>query len=132
MNRNTTFRRQIVLILGYQHFTVNHKYHFVDPTTKVHTQHIERLWGSVKWRNKKERGTKRDFIETYLAEFMCRKCLMGEEPFDWVMKEIALQYPPQINAESDGSVDENEENNGESNVELGGDEMGDVAEYDTD
>lgn len=100
-----------IIILGFQHFTVNHKYNFVDPTTKVHTQNIERLWGSVKWRNKKERGTKRAFIEIYLAEFICRKCLMNDSPFDWTLQQIALQFPPDINAGMDekNEMEENEE-----------------------
>ncbi|KAF0752823.1 dual specificity protein phosphatase CDC14B-like [Aphis craccivora] len=37
---------------GFDHYTVNHLYNFFDPTTGAHTQMIERLWGSAKWRNK--------------------------------------------------------------------------------
>ncbi|KAF0756103.1 dual specificity protein phosphatase CDC14B-like [Aphis craccivora] len=33
----------------FDHYTVNHTYNFVDPTTEAHTQMIERLWGSAKW-----------------------------------------------------------------------------------
>ncbi|KAI4293460.1 hypothetical protein PAPHI01_2734, partial [Pancytospora philotis] len=32
----------------YEHGTVNHKLHFVDPETGIHTQHIENLWGQFK------------------------------------------------------------------------------------
>ena len=102
----------------------------------MHTQHIERLWGSVKWRNKKERGTKRDFIDTYLAEFMCRKCIMGDTPFEWLMNEIALQFTPAINIDPGSKSDEDEERNQdiEEHIDENGresdEEYGDVAEYD--
>jgi len=42
---------------GFQHFKVNHKFNFVSPGTDIHTQNIERQWGSAKWRNKRQRGT---------------------------------------------------------------------------
>ena len=42
---------------GFSHMTVNHRYNFLDPDSGVHTQGIERLWGSAKWRNKRQRGT---------------------------------------------------------------------------
>jgi transposase len=40
---------------GYGHWRVNHSYNFIDPDTGVHTQHVERLWGSAKRRNKRHR-----------------------------------------------------------------------------
>ena len=33
---------------GYEHKTVNNKVHFVDPTTKATTNHIERMWKEAK------------------------------------------------------------------------------------
>ena len=33
---------------GYCHYTVNHSKSFVDPTTKIHTQLIERAWVEAK------------------------------------------------------------------------------------
>ena len=62
---------------GFKHFKVNHKYNFVDPETGTHTQNVERMWGSVKWRNKKHRGTSRHHIDSYLGEFMWRKHVAG-------------------------------------------------------
>lgn len=37
---------------GFNHFKVNYRYNFVDPETGTHTQTVERMWGSAKWRNK--------------------------------------------------------------------------------
>jgi len=34
--------------MGYQHFTVNHQQHYVDPATGAHTQAIERSWLDAK------------------------------------------------------------------------------------
>ena len=79
---------------GYDHMTVNHKYNFVDPFTGVHTQNVERMWGTAKWRNKCHRGTKRDFLDSYLIEFMARQCAT-EDPFLWIVKAIADIFPPE-------------------------------------
>lgn len=55
---------------GYIHCQVNHKYNFIDPETGMHTQNIELIWGSAKWRNKKHQGTSHYHLESYLTEFM--------------------------------------------------------------
>lgn len=38
---------------GFVQFTVNHKYHFVDPDFGASTEQVEGLWGSTKLRNKR-------------------------------------------------------------------------------
>ena len=43
---------------------------FIDPGTGVHTQTVERMWGSAKWRNKRHRGTARHHFESYLSVCM--------------------------------------------------------------
>uniref|UniRef100_A0A0N5BPD3 DDE_Tnp_IS1595 domain-containing protein n=1 Tax=Strongyloides papillosus TaxID=174720 RepID=A0A0N5BPD3_STREA len=48
---------------GYDHLQVNHKFNFVDPDTGTHTQNIERVWRSVKERNKRYCGTRRSMLE---------------------------------------------------------------------
>lgn len=81
---------------GYEHFTVNHSYNFVDPSTHAHTQGIERLWGSAKWRNKRHRGTARHHLESYLAEFMWRNTYHNEDKFKVLLNSIANHWSPQI------------------------------------
>lgn len=80
---------------GYTHLTVNHTYNFVDPETGAHTQHIERMWGSVKWRNKKHRGTVRHHLQSYFSEFICRQKFPRAELFGEILKGISLFWPPQ-------------------------------------
>ncbi|CAI6362106.1 unnamed protein product [Macrosiphum euphorbiae] len=74
---------------GFQHNQVNHKYNFVDPNSGTHTQNVERMWGSAKWGNKKRRVTDRNFLDSYLAEFMWRSKLNNSDPFETILKDIA-------------------------------------------
>ena len=77
---------------GYEHKTVNHKLHFIDPTTKATTNHVERMWKEVKQRNKIECETNRALIDSYLAEFMWRQ-KFKKDPFTSLLKQIAEYYP---------------------------------------
>ncbi|KAG0440025.1 hypothetical protein DMUE_2041, partial [Dictyocoela muelleri] len=51
---------------GYIHSTVCHKYHFVDPNTHTHTQHVESLNNKIKYEIKKRRG----FINSQKGDFL--------------------------------------------------------------
>ena len=75
---------------------INHKYHFVDPESGVHTQTVERLWGSLKWRNKRERGTTRHLMESYFAEFAWRQAHKNDDLFTCIINAIATYWPPVI------------------------------------
>lgn len=57
---------------GYDHGWVNHTFNFVDPNTGIHTQHIEGYWSKHKQRIKAMKGVRREFLDSYLAEFMWR------------------------------------------------------------
>jgi hypothetical protein len=77
---------------GFHHYTVNHTYYFVDPTTGAHTQTIERLWGSTKWRNKNHRGTARHHLDSYLIEFVWRQNLGNDPPFNKILMDIKTAF----------------------------------------
>ena len=76
---------------GYNHLTVNHSLHFVDPVTGAHTNEVENMWMLAKRRNK-ECGTARTLIDTYLIEFMWR-LKFGHDPFENILRDIRAVYP---------------------------------------
>ena len=55
--------------LDFEHLTVNHKYHFIDPTTLAHTQNIENLWWQIKCQLP-ETYMKHDQLYLHLSEYM--------------------------------------------------------------
>ena len=77
------------------HQTVNHSLHFVDPTTGVHTQHVESYWNRVKGKLKRMRGCHATQLASYLDEFMWRERhgRSAGVAFHQIMQEIATQYP---------------------------------------
>ena len=53
--------RRALTELGHKHFTVCHKRNFVHPTTRAHSQHLERAWQTFKvdvWRHRGNRTSK--------------------------------------------------------------------------
>ena len=78
---------------GFEHLTVNHSLHFVDPTTGAHTQRIESLWAAAKAKLKAMRGTYRDMLPTYLAEFLWRrKYGRRGTAFENIVEHISEQF----------------------------------------
>lgn len=58
---------------NYEHLTVNHKNNFVDPETKTHTKHVERMWREVKRVKRRYEGINRCDIDAHLAEYQWRE-----------------------------------------------------------
>lgn len=81
---------------NYTHRTVNHSQHFVDPNTGANTQKIERTWRAAKERNKRQNGTHRQMIDSYLCEFMWRKRASNNnaDVFDSILNDIVTFWPP--------------------------------------
>jgi transposase-like protein len=78
--------------IGYNHLTVNHSLNFVDPVTGAHTNSVENMWMRAKRRNKKECGTSRELLDSYLVEFMWRLSF-DEDPFQNIIAHIRNVYP---------------------------------------
>lgn len=79
---------QIERDLGLRHLTVNHKLHFVDPTTGAHTQRIESIWSQLKGKCKEMRGVCGSSLPGYLNEWMWRYNFArnnGQAIFDLIM-----------------------------------------------
>ena len=75
--------------IGYQHGTVNHTLHFVDPTTAVTTNRVEAMWQRAKNKFKAQHGpTNRDMIPDYLVEFMWNQ-RFGDNPFFHLWHQVA-------------------------------------------
>ena len=71
---------------------MNHSLNFVDPTTGVHTQHIESYWNRVKLRFKCMKGVDTRQLPSYLDEFMSRE-RYGQDPttlLDNTCRDIAI------------------------------------------
>ena len=59
-------------ILGYNHLTVNHSDHFVDPSTGACTNLIESIWAKLR-RSFPVTGIKERFIDDYICSFVEKK-----------------------------------------------------------
>lgn len=55
---------------GYNHSSVVHKYHFVDPVTGVHTQHVESYNNKIKRRIKEVMGVLKDKRSRFSKVFL--------------------------------------------------------------
>jgi transposase-like protein len=93
--------------LGFEHYTVNHSQHFVDPDTGCHTQLIENSWLHAK-RSLPLNGTRSDMLNSYLSTFCWhRQCkALGKDPFVFFLECIKDQYNPTPNQTNDDNATE--------------------------
>ena len=77
---------------GYTHLTVNHSINFVDPNTGACTNHIENYWQHAKQRNKREYGTARTQLDSYLIEYMWRA--RYHKNMQTFIEHVRAVYPP--------------------------------------
>ena len=68
-------------------YSINH----LLPGNGAHTNTIENMWMHTKHRNKRECGTARGMVDTYLIEFMWQ-LNFGENPFENNIKDIQRLY----------------------------------------
>ena len=77
---------------GYTHLTVNHSINFVDPNTGACTNHIENYWRHAKQRNRREYGTARTQLDSYLVEYMWRA--RYHKNMQAFVEHVCAVYPP--------------------------------------
>lgn len=79
----------------YEHRTVNHDQHYVDPVTGANTQRIESCWADLKTKIIRcMRGTNLTLLPNHLAEAWWRSIHKDEEtPFLDLLDEIAAANP---------------------------------------
>ena len=81
--------------MAYQHGTVNHTLHFVDPNTGVTTNRVEAMWSRAKDKFKAGRGpTNREMVADYLAEFMWAQRFRGPSAFFNFYLQVARDLYP--------------------------------------
>ena len=78
-----------------QHGTVNHSVEFINPTTGVHTQHVESYWNRVKTKFKQMKGVQETMLSSYLDEYMWRERhgRTGSTAMQNIFRDIAQRYP---------------------------------------
>jgi hypothetical protein len=58
---------------GFNHLTVNHSLHFVDPVSFATTNHVESTWQKMKQKHKERYGTARKTLACHMCGFMWRQ-----------------------------------------------------------
>ena len=89
---NRGVRLQAVGLLGYRHLTVNYALNFVDPNTGACTNHVKCYWKNAKMNNKREGGTARTLLDSYLIEYMWRN-QFGGNPLQTLFQQVREAYP---------------------------------------
>ena len=79
--------------VGFQHLTVNHSLHFVDPDSGAHTNNIEGLWWQIK-RQLSATHTRKDKWHLHLTAYMWRQHHRSEDLFATFTSDAAKLYNP--------------------------------------
>ena len=78
----------------YTHEVIIHDRNFVAPVDPaINTQKVENMWMRAKRHLKYMFGTRLHLFETYLAEFMWRKCRVVGNPLNQLILDITQIYP---------------------------------------
>jgi transposase-like protein len=80
---------------GYQHLTVNHSLHFVDPDG-IHTNTIESHWRVLKRSVLPKNGTQKSLLSQYFSVYCCFKRYISQcesDPFLEFLELIKRVYP---------------------------------------
>ena len=64
---------------GYMHYSVCHKYEFVNLDTGAHTQTIEGLWKILKHDYRRHGGFKQSDLEVFIAQWCFRRNFCRDE-----------------------------------------------------
>ena len=101
-------------ILGYQHITVNHSEHFIDPSTGACTNLIESIWSKLR-RSFPVTGIKERFIDDYICSFVENK----RNPLTFIdfMKKITFYSKKQLYFEASEQEKMEQKSEGEELLE---------------
>ncbi len=78
----------------FEHKTVNHSYHFVDPESGAYTNGIEGAWTQLKRKLKDMNGCSRLYLQSYIDEFLWRhnNCMARGEVYDSIMSALSVYW----------------------------------------
>ena len=79
--------------LGYEHQTVNHSVHFIDPESGAHTQNIECCWGCLKRFLRSIGRNLGPHTAEYFSEYIYRH-RHARRLVEQFWKDVSLQFPP--------------------------------------
>ncbi|KAI1694074.1 ISXO2-like transposase domain-containing protein [Ditylenchus destructor] len=77
---------------NYRHSWVNHTTNFVNLEDGACTNGVEGLWSPAKRRHKRQNGTSRGFIDSYLDEFMWFREFGGKDAMYNIWSQIHEYY----------------------------------------
>lgn len=78
---------------GLEQAKVDHRFDVFDTSAHIRVQDIGKLWGSDRWRGKRQKKIGRPNGESYLVEFLWRQHLGGRNAFESIMRAVADEEP---------------------------------------